>query len=669
MSSVHSQTSEVDVPPISATKLKGGTQNGSDTSIVSVKSTITFEKQKVVPRTRTMSVQSVLSSFSLRSMINNRDNCGSQQQNCDEEECTNTSHNHNGNNNNNTGSGSLAATYINPIQQIQSPAMASTMMKKRNGNGGKHKQTLFSDLPQSETRSRIGQQLPFTDDKRKSAKDLRQRRSSSNISQHSSSNSNPNSQTEIEHEQNGSDKQPKVKSKTPSSSSASSTSNNNNNDNNNNNSSSSSNSDDASKNSNNQSVDNDSSSESSPIDSSHDSESEEDDISRQNKLTTDALRKLSMIQHNREAASKSIQTTPLTSSENLVDPKEPLTQLTFGGKNVILDTSTTIRKNSVAIEPAKDHADGRKQSLEIITQPTSSTTGASPHNFSETKCSRSGSSTSLNSKRLLQQINEPKKPMYMPAVLRDISETNITIDTLKSHSPAPSDATQSTLQAALSRHSNNSSPNYARSVHSTTSSIMSSYRNKIQSWLSNDKDPQFQLAQPTREHWVPDSKRLSCKYCHKMFSFWERKHHCRHCGDIYCQQHVMHWLYLNPKAKFIIGSGGVGVLSKICNSCLEEYENLVKNGPAKDQIGNNQEQQQMIPPFSATSPNSSYPSNDSRQDENNAGHSGPLSNLAKADNERNIDETLNGSRNSVNNRQHLETVVGSVPADWSWSSF
>ena len=44
MSSVHSQTSEVDVPPISATKLKGGTQNGSDTSIVSVKSTITFEK-------------------------------------------------------------------------------------------------------------------------------------------------------------------------------------------------------------------------------------------------------------------------------------------------------------------------------------------------------------------------------------------------------------------------------------------------------------------------------------------------------------------------------------------------------------------------------------------------------------------------------------------------
>ncbi|CDO93310.1 unnamed protein product [Kluyveromyces dobzhanskii CBS 2104] len=607
-----------------------GSRNGSETSIVSMKSTITFEKQKVAPRTRTMSVQSVLSSFSLRSMLNTRDHGGSQQVNCDEEECTNTMHNHNQNNGNNN---SVATTFVNPTQQIQSPAMVSTMVKKRNVVAGKNKQSFLSDLPMAEPRSRIGQQLPFTDDKRKSARDLRKTSSFSSDISRTDSNPNPGAKT----------KRSSCGSADATSDSTATTENN---------------------------FENASSGNTSPTDSSRDSESEEDDISKQNKLTTDALRKLSLLQQSKGHVSKSLQTTPLTSSENLVDPKEPLTQLQFGGKNVILDTATTIRKNSVANESSKDQNEARKQSLEIISQPIAAPRmNSTSHDFVEAKGICANSTNSSNSKRLLQQINEPKKPMYVPAVLRDISETNITIDSMKAHSPTPSDVTQTTLQAVPSKRSNTSNTSYARSINSTTSSIVSSYRNKIQTWLYNDRDTQPQLIYPTKEHWIADSKRHSCKYCHKIFTFWERKHHCRHCGDIFCQLHVRHWLYLNPCAKFIIGSGGVGVLSKICDGCLDEYDNLVKAGPTRDRMDLQQQQQQ--PPSSSTSSNSSFSSDRVRVDHGNENedNAAPLPNLSKGASGRNIDEALAGTESSVNQRQHLENIVGSVPADWSWSSF
>lgn len=35
-------------------------------------------------------------------------------------------------------------------------------------------------------------------------------------------------------------------------------------------------------------------------------------------------------------------------------------------------------------------------------------------------------------------------------------------------------------------------------------------------------------------NWIPDSQRTQCKNCHKEFGMFRRKHHCRQCGDIFC---------------------------------------------------------------------------------------------------------------------------------------
>jgi FYVE zinc finger len=37
-----------------------------------------------------------------------------------------------------------------------------------------------------------------------------------------------------------------------------------------------------------------------------------------------------------------------------------------------------------------------------------------------------------------------------------------------------------------------------------------------------------------RPEWIADEKRAHCQRCHKPFSFYWRRHHCRSCGEIFC---------------------------------------------------------------------------------------------------------------------------------------
>ena len=37
-----------------------------------------------------------------------------------------------------------------------------------------------------------------------------------------------------------------------------------------------------------------------------------------------------------------------------------------------------------------------------------------------------------------------------------------------------------------------------------------------------------------RAEWVPDSSVVACEQCTKKFNQYRRKHHCRHCGHVFC---------------------------------------------------------------------------------------------------------------------------------------
>ncbi|CAH6720042.1 hypothetical protein CLIB1444_03S03114 [[Candida] jaroonii] len=212
----------------------------------------------------------------------------------------------------------------------------------------------------------------------------------------------------------------------------------------------------------------------------------------------------------------------------------------------------------------------------------------------------------------VQQIKNLRSPLYVPAVLRQTDSSSL------------------------------------RSVDSNMSS--SSIASTVKSYLpfTSFKSYEHYLRQPpTRKHWIKDETVYQCSEpsCDKEFNFFERRHHCRKCGKIYCKEHTSHFLYINHLAQFT--TGGRGTLSRVCDNCIEEYNEFVHNefqlqsdyfGSA-GQIG---------------TPNQMTPGQTSGQSETSTP-------------ELQIDYT----KNKHVNKKYLEEEqpVGSVPANWSWSSF
>ncbi|XP_053407474.1 uncharacterized protein LOC123547224 [Mercenaria mercenaria] len=72
----------------------------------------------------------------------------------------------------------------------------------------------------------------------------------------------------------------------------------------------------------------------------------------------------------------------------------------------------------------------------------------------------------------------------------------------------------------------------------------------------------------TRRHWVKNEDRPYCnnKQCHKKFTLIERQHHCRHCGEVFCNECVKYRRRLSILAHL----DPEGKLYKVCQACFEE---------------------------------------------------------------------------------------------------
>src|SRR5271170_455651 len=68
----------------------------------------------------------------------------------------------------------------------------------------------------------------------------------------------------------------------------------------------------------------------------------------------------------------------------------------------------------------------------------------------------------------------------------------------------------------------------------------------------------------------PDEASSSCDSpkCRSSFNLFVRKHHCRHCGHIFCAEHTAYTIPLDQNAKF----HPEGMQSRACDSCYERYQ-------------------------------------------------------------------------------------------------
>jgi len=150
------------------------------------------------------------------------------------------------------------------------------------------------------------------------------------------------------------------------------------------------------------------------------------------------------------------------------------------------------------------------------------------------------------------------------------------------------------------------------------------------------------LGPPTRSHWKPDSEAKACAACHRPFTFINRRHHCRRCGDIFCNQCASYTFRLDRNCKI----DSKGVLSRVCRSCYNVYQkefiSSIRESDSrfKSRAGSslyNREYNNYIPPTTLHSSNTTanIP-------------------IIKAQPTRN-DTT--------------PATLMSVPSDWSWSTF
>ncbi|KAF8784324.1 uncharacterized protein LOC129959536 isoform X2 [Argiope bruennichi] len=79
-------------------------------------------------------------------------------------------------------------------------------------------------------------------------------------------------------------------------------------------------------------------------------------------------------------------------------------------------------------------------------------------------------------------------------------------------------------------------------------------------WKTNDRLRYLHKIQ-INDRWIDDREVSKCLGCRSQFSFLLRKHHCRHCGRIFCHSCANNWL-LTPSSRKQI---------RVCNECYMQH--------------------------------------------------------------------------------------------------
>ncbi|KAI1417561.1 FYVE-domain-containing protein [Hypoxylon sp. FL1857] len=136
-------------------------------------------------------------------------------------------------------------------------------------------------------------------------------------------------------------------------------------------------------------------------------------------------------------------------------------------------------------------------------------------------------------------------------------------------------------------------------------------------------------AQPTREHWKPDPESTICDEpsCMRHFNYWTRRHHCRKCGNIFCDSHSAFDVPLDQDANY----NPRGTPSRACKHCFTEFKawRSRTNSQASSENSSDGRSSQTAPSSPAIATPSTIPSQ---------------------------------------NGQHQDVAM-SVPRDWNWSTF
>ncbi|KKZ67445.1 hypothetical protein EMCG_06896 [[Emmonsia] crescens] len=187
------------------------------------------------------------------------------------------------------------------------------------------------------------------------------------------------------------------------------------------------------------------------------------------------------------------------------------------------------------------------------------------HSATVTPANNSPTSPRLQNAQLHQlhlqsrQLRPPKSPLYVPAVLRPTERAT------KPAPPTPPRSVHGSLDG-LDDQPESAGPITRRSTFESVKSVVS--KRAEDEWLKDENLGEV-TGSPTREHWKADSASPTCDSptCRSFFGLFLRRHHCRHCGHVFCSSHTLHIVPLDQNARFHPD----GIPSRACDLCWNAY--------------------------------------------------------------------------------------------------
>ncbi|KAJ5725029.1 uncharacterized protein N7483_006386 [Penicillium malachiteum] len=251
------------------------------------------------------------------------------------------------------------------------------------------------------------------------------------------------------------------------------------------------------------------------------------------------------------------------------------------------------------------------------------------HSTTTTPSNNSPTSPRLDTAHLHQlplqsrQLRPLKGPLYVPAALRPTERPQ------KSSPITPPRSVHGSLD---SLSEDTAEPISRRSTMESKSSGVSKVAEH--EWMKTEHLGEVTGA-PTRDHWKADSASRNCDSptCRSSFGIFLRRHHCRHCGHVFCASHTPHTVPLDQDARFHPD----GEPSRACDLCWSAYQRWEETRTDRlNKIQNNIDAR-------------SIDEQSNPEDMENSQESG------RAALQPNLGQTPD--------------VAASVPRDWNWSTF
>lgn len=100
----------------------------------------------------------------------------------------------------------------------------------------------------------------------------------------------------------------------------------------------------------------------------------------------------------------------------------------------------------------------------------------------------------------------------------------------------------------------------------TTDNKLSELIDAVRSWIPRRSDP----ASVSRDFWMPDQSCRVCYECDSLFTVFNRRHHCRHCGLVFCSKCTANSVPVSLDEQRPGREDSERI--RVCNYCFKQWE-------------------------------------------------------------------------------------------------